>query len=510
MHTRRDFLSSMSTGALALTAGSTFAQPAFADDGVVTIAWPSDVTGWDPSASSSSPGLAILKCVFDTPFEISTDFKIEPGVATGYRWLDKEAKVLELTIREGVKFHNGDEMTAEDFRFTFYDRPKGDATLNIGGTFGSTVKDIEVVSPYRVVFHYTQPYLESVPLLATTTPYILPKRYFEKVGREGFLEKPVGSGPYRLVSYTRNSLIKLEAFEGYYRGAAKVKKINFQILKDTSARLAAIQSGQVDYVDSVPVRDVQRLGAMPNLVGSLESNSMLVLVHMVNKGIYQDKNLRLAMHHAIDKEAISKALFAGRAKVQSTYSTPGRPGGDPNYKFAYDPAKAKALLAQSGYGPNNPAKIKFGTFNGNFTGDFDIARVLVQMWQQVGIECELRITEPSVYFELTRNDKLDFPFLYTWIDTTGDPQMTAGLLLDPKKRYSIWKSEDAGQRLAVLQAELDEVKRAEGYRQFNNWATEQGYQVPLLQVVGTVVHSKRVKFTPRPNGWVMPYHWSMS
>jgi len=511
MQSRRRFLSSLSAGAISLAGGASWGgKAAAANDSSATLAWPLDVTGWDPSANSSPATLAIHKCVFDTPLEISTDFKLSPGVASSYRWLDKDGKTLELVIREGIKFHNGDLLTADDFRFTFYDRPKADRTLNISGTFGNIVSDVEVASPHKVIFHFNESYLEGAPLLATTTPYILPRRYFEQVGRDGFVAKPVGSGPYRLIDYQRNTLISLEAFPDYWRGAANIKRVSFRIVPDVSARVAAVQSGQVDYADNIPVREVNRLGALPNLVGQLPPTTVSVLIHMVNKGIYQDRNLRLAMHHAIDKEALSKAFYGAKAIPQMMYAAKGLPGNDPTFSFPYDRAKARALLAQSGYGPDNPIKIQFGTLNGNFTGDFDVARALVQMWKQVGIDAELKVFELAHYFELSRNGKLEHPVLYAWSDTTGDPIMMTGLLLDPKKRYSIWKSDDIPGRLYPLLREIDEAQRLAGFRKFDSWAVEQGYEVALLQMPATIVHNKRVKVVHRPNGWVLPYYWSMA
>ena len=133
------------------------------------------------------------------------------------------------------------------------------------------------------------------------------------MGHDAFLQKPVGSGPYRLVDYVRDSRIVLEAFDKYWGGTRPIRRVTIDIVKDASARVAAIQSGQVDFVYIIPTREVARLGALPGLVGNLYPPTSIVLIQMVNKCIYRDPHLRLAMHHAIDKAALSKAFFAGRA-----------------------------------------------------------------------------------------------------------------------------------------------------------------------------------------------------
>src|SRR5688572_22272280 len=120
MQTRRKFLSYVPAGALGLSASTMFGGKLLAaDDDAMKVAWHVDVSGWDPSANSSPATLPIHRSVFDTPLDLSADFKLSPNVASGYRWLDKEGKILELTIREGVTFHNGDPLTSDDFKFTF-------------------------------------------------------------------------------------------------------------------------------------------------------------------------------------------------------------------------------------------------------------------------------------------------------------------------------------------------------------------------------------------------------
>jgi peptide/nickel transport system substrate-binding protein len=509
MTSRRQFLAGLPLGTLSLATGAVWSgNLRAAQNDTVTLAFQVDVPSWDPGANSSQPGLAIQKSVFETPLEVSPNLEILPGVAVNHRWLDTEGKVLELTIREGVTFHNGDPLTSDDIKFTFLDRPKHDSTLMISGTFGAIVTGLETPSPTTAVFHFASPYLEAVPLLATISGYILPRRYFEAVGQQGFIEKPIGSGPYRLIDYQRDSRIVLEAYDAYWRGPAPFKRVIFQIIKDSSARAAAIQSGQVDFADNIPIRDIERLAKIPGLVADQHPLTLLMLIHMVNKGVYQDRNLRLAMHHAIDKQILSKAFFGGRAIPQSMYSAKGLPGNEPSFEFAYDPNKAKALLAQSGYSLEKPARIQIGTFNGVFPADFDVARALVQMWKQVGIDADLKVLVPAQYFELTRSAKLEHPMLYVWTDSVGDPQMFTGLVLDPKKRYSLWKSDDIPPRLEPLFREIDAEKRMAGYRKFEVWAVEQGYALPLLQLPAAVVHSRRVSYVPFRNGWVIPYKWT--
>ena len=228
-----------------------------------------------------------------------------------------------------------------------------------------------------------------------------------------------------------------------------------------------------------------------------------------SKGVFKDQNLRLAMHHAIDKVALSNAFFGGKGEPLNMFAGQGMAANDPKFEFPFDPARSRALLAASGFNANNPVKINFTSFNGVFANDFDIARAIVQMWKNVGIDANLSVMEVAAYAELSRNDKLEAPMLYSWFNASGDPYIYSGTLMDPNKAFAVWRSDDLWPRLQPLLNEPDYDKRIAGYRVFDRWIVEQGYNIPLMQGVATVVHSRKMTYTPFRNGWSLPYYWGV-
>ncbi len=510
LHNRRSFLANTAATAGALGLATSWpARALAADPPSIVVAYPSDVPSWDPIAAGASIVSSLYQCVFDKVTDIDPEGAFGPSVG-GFKWLDGEGKVLEITVRDGATFHNGDPVTSADIRFTFLERCRADTTLLLGAQWNPLIDDIETPTPNRAIFRFKLPVVTAPQLLVGPSAYIVPKAYFEKVGRDAFAENPVGSGPYKVVDWVRDSRIVLEAYDKYWGGAAPIKRVTLQIMKNVSARIAAIQAGQVDFVHNLPVREVTRLSATPGLTGNLHPINNVLLIHMVNKGIYRDPNLRLAMHHAIDKQALSDAFFAGQAKPLSMWEAEGLPANDPTFKFPFSLDQAKALLAKSGYGPANPAKIVLITLNGVFPNDYDMARALVQMWKAVNIEAELRVMELPEYSDMSRSDKLDAPALYSWTNSTGDPESYSGTLLDPSKRNSVWKSDDVLPRLQPLYREPDYAKRMAGYRALDRWVVEQGYAVPILQGVGTPVFTKRLRYVPFRSGSILPYHWTVS
>ena len=194
------------------------------------------------------------------------------------------------------------------------------------------------------------------------------------MGEQGFVEKPIGSGPYRLVEYETNARIVLERNEQYWGKKPAIARVTIQIIKDPSARVAAMQSGQVDLTIALPAREAVRLH------GEIDPITRIILLQVRNDRGFADENVRLAAHHAIDKAALSRAFYNGRAVPLSQLATPGTPGYMPDFSFAYDPKLAVQLLAKSGHGTKNPIKIGFATTNGQFPNDYDIARAIGQMW----------------------------------------------------------------------------------------------------------------------------------
>jgi peptide/nickel transport system substrate-binding protein len=494
----------LSAGSLGAAGAGTLADclAAFAQDkDAVTIGWPVDVPAWDPNQRFTPEAQVIYKPVFDQPLSQNPKLNLIANLLTKWE-LAKDALSLAVELRDGVKFHNGDPMTAEDFRFTFFERLQGADKIDTKSSWGK-VSDIEVQSPTKAVMKFSSPAPTAPQWLAFLGSYVVPKKYLTQTGVDGFNQKPVGTGPYKLVDYQLNARIVLERNDDYWGGKAPIKRVTFEIIKDPSARVAAVQSGQVDLTTNVPVREVGRLQHEPGLAGEINPITRVILLQCRNDQGFADDNVRLAAHHAINKEALSKAFYAGAAVPLAVPATPGTPGYLPDFKFAYDPALAKQLLAKSGFGPDKPATIGFASTNGNFPSDYDIARAIVQMWKEVGINADLQTIEYSKYFELNRGDKLPEATLYSWDNATGDPEIFTGYLLNPKKPFSAWKGMDVGAKVLDLLNIADYQTRIDGYKDVNKYAVEHGATIPLLQSVQTLVRKKDLSYEKYGNGWVL-------
>src|SRR5258708_34796945 len=409
---RRTALQTLGLGAAARVFGGALrGDLAFAQSkDAVTIGWPSDVPSWDPNQRFTPDAQSIYKLVFDQPLDQNEKLDLVPKLITKWE-LAADGLSMVVELRDDVTFHNGDKMTAEDFRYTFFERIKAGHKVDTANSWRK-VTDIEIQSPTKAVMKFNSPAPTAPQWLSFLGSFMVPKGYMEKVGVDAFREKPVGTGPYKLVEYQLNSRIVLERNDGYWGAKPKLKRITFDIVKDPSARVAAIQSGQVDLTINVPVREVERLKREPTLAAEINPITRVILLQVRNDLGFADPNVRLAAHHAIDKDALSKAFYGGAATPLSGVATPGSPGYLTDFTFDYSLAKAKAAPAKTGFSPEKPAQIKFAATNGHFPSDYDLARAIQQMWKKAGIEAELETIEDAKYFELNPGAKLPEDTLY--------------------------------------------------------------------------------------------------
>ena len=499
--TRRQLSRLLLAGSAASVAGLRLPAAWAAGKDSVTIGWPSDIPSWDPEQRMVPDAQSIYKMVFDQPLDQAASLELIPNLAKTWV-LAPDGLSLALDLRDDVVFHNGDRFTADDFRYSFLERVKAGHKIDVATTW-KKVADIEVASPTKVVMRFSTPMATAPQWLSFLSSFVVPKKYMESVGVDAFRDKPIGSGPYRVAEYQMGARIVLERFEQYWGPKPALRRVTLEMVKDPSARVAAIQSGQLDLIINAPVREVERLGKIPGLVGEINPITRVILLQCRNDLGFADDNIRLAAHHAIDKVALSKAFYSGAAVPLSTVATPGTPAFLPDFKFAYDLDLAKALLAKSGFGPDKPAKIKFAATNGQFPSDFDIARAIVAMWKKAGIDAELETIEYSKYFELNRGGKLPEATLYTWDNATGDPEIFGGFLLHPNKPFSAWKGGEVGDKVLSLENVVDYPTRIQGYKELDRLAIEKGATIPLLQSVQTVVRKRDLTYRKYGNGWVL-------
>lgn len=248
-------------GAATLAAGSAIwpgrvvAQSADA----VTIAWPSDVPSWDPNQRFVPDGQSIFKAVFDQPLSQDPALKLIPHVVS--RWqLSDDALSMKIELRDDVLFHDGSRLTADDFRFTFLERVKITPGLDIANSWRK-IEDIEVWSSTNAIMRFSSPAPTAPQWLSFLGSYIVPRKVLEAIGAPAFAQKPVGSGPYKMVEWEQNARIVLERNDAYWGPKPAIRRVTIQVVKDASARVAA--SNPARSTSPSACRSVTRCGCRP-------------------------------------------------------------------------------------------------------------------------------------------------------------------------------------------------------------------------------------------------------
>ncbi len=309
----------------------------------------------------------------------------------------------EFVLRKGVKFHNGDSLTAEDVKFSF-ERYKGAAAK----TLKDRIAAVEIVDPHRVRFRLKRAWPDFMTFYgtpATGAGWIVPKRYVEKVGDDGFKKAPVGAGPYKFLSFRPGVELVLEANEQYWRKTPNVKTLVFRGVPEESTRLAMLKRGEADvaYVFRGPL--AEELRRTPGLTLKpiyLPVPFWLVFTEQWDaKSPWHDRRVRLAANLAIDRQAINEAETLGFSKLTASIIPQSFEFYWPAPLYSYDPQRAKQLLAEAGY-PN-------GFEGGTVSSDVSFAstaEAVINYFRVVGIRVTLRPLERAAFFKEYQEKRL--------------------------------------------------------------------------------------------------------
>jgi peptide/nickel transport system substrate-binding protein len=323
-----------------------------------------------------------------------------PSLATSWT-VSRDGLTVDFVLRKGVKFHNGDPLTAEDVKFSF-ERYKGGGS----STLKARVAGVDVVDPQRVRFRLKQPWPDFLTFYgtpATGAAWVVPKKYLERVGDDGFKKAPVGAGPYRFVSSNPGVELVLEANEGYWRKTPEIKRLVFKAVPDETTRLAMVKRGEADIAYQIRGALADEIRKTPGLTLKASQPTFTEWVTFTEqwdpKSPWHDRRVRLAANLAIDRKAVNEAEYLGFAKVSSSiiprdfefyWAAPGH---------AYDPARAKQLLAEAGY----PKGLDAGEISSD---NVYVPEAIANYLQAAGIRVKLRPMERAAFYQADMDKKL--------------------------------------------------------------------------------------------------------
>lgn len=370
----------------------------------ITVGFATESTTLDPSRAAAGADYYFIGQMFEQLVRRGPDNKRVNWLAESYSVDRNNGKpIIDVHLRKGVKFHNGDPLTSEDFEFAF-NRQRNPKISRIAH-LQAAIEKFEIVDEHHFRLHFSEG--DATYDTDSLRLWALPKKYFEKVGDEGFLANPVGTGPWKFVSRSVKTDIRFELFDDYWNKEHRptVKNLVIKIIPEDLTRVAALKTGAVDLIESVPVASVEELRKTPGIKTATlntTNNLFIQLATQIPGTPWNDVRVRKAAAHAIDMDAIIKSVLFGQGERYAQLS-PDDFGYDPAQKpYAYDPKASRRLLAEAGF-PRG-----FETPCYNFTTQREpnlkeVGEAIFAYFGAVGIRCRpLQGVEYTAWLNLIR------------------------------------------------------------------------------------------------------------
>lgn len=411
-------------------------------DKSLTIGLTSDAVHMDPQAGEELSSNIMYYHIYDALVRRDADLRFGPGLAESWELADDTTWVFKL--REGVTFHDGDEFKASDVIFTL-ERLKASLMANLA----ANIESFRAIDERTVEIKTFRPYAALPNDLAAIL--ILSEDHVKKVG-DSLDQQPMGTGPYKLVEWVKEDRIVLEAFDGYHLGEATVENVTFRPITNPATRTAALLTGEVDIVQDLAVRDVQRVKdtdgfevvtrpSLLNLVLALDVREKSPTIEGDNP--MTDRRVREAMARAIDVPTISRVIMNGLSTPSAQYVPESHvgylEGADFHQMYPYDVERAKELMTEAGVADG--FTLTLDATNNRYVNDAQIAQALASMLAKINVKLVLNLMPKSNFFGYIRvpSDKSSF-IMSGWDVPSGDAGSMYGVMF-----YSRGKKEGYGQ-----------------------------------------------------------------
>lgn len=460
------------------------------DKSQIEVALNSDITSLDPQGHNDTKSEAVSFLLFNRLFRLNTDFEYVPDLAKS--WENPTPKEWVIEIKKGVKFHNGEEMTSEDVKFSLersMEQPKVEHVL-------AQVEKVEIVDDYTVKITTKTAFAPFLYSLVHAGASILPKGYVES-GDE--FKNPVGSGPFTFVEWKSGDKVVLEKNPDYFDddNMAQSEKMVFKVIPEGSSRTIALETGEVDVVQELQTMDINKVKENSGLTLYEKGSTRVDFFAMNNeKEPFTNQKVRQALNYAINKDAIMAVAIEGagqEAKSVLAESMLGFKAAD----YEYNPQKAKELLAEAGYEDGFTTSI---TTSGDQRKR--IAEIIQANLMEVGITAEIEMLEWGTFIDMAMKGEHETLILGWTSNPDPDATLTPLYLSDSIGGFNFSRvnNEKLDELILKGRQEMDIEKRVEIYNELHEHIMDQAPIVPLFvknNIVGANSELKNVELSPQ-------------
>lgn len=474
-----------------------------------------DSTSLDPITTTEGETFKVTDNIFENLLSYGPqDTTVQPGLAEKWE-VTPDGLTYTFHLRQGVKFHDGTDFNADAVVFNFDRWMTGNAdkfpyyTMFGGykGEPGHVIKEVKALDANTVQFVLTRPQAPFLKNLAMS-PFGIASPKAVKDEGDKFREKPVGTGPFKFVEWKQNDRIVLEKNPDYWqKGLPKLNKVIFRVIPENTARLNALANGEVDLMDGLNNSDEDSVKANDKLQ-VIERPSMNVgyLGFTTNRKPFDNKLVRQALNHAIDKESIIKSFYNGKAEPAKNAMPPSVEGYNDDIKdYEYDLDKAKALLKEAGYEKGFTMDLWAMPVARLYMPEAQkVAEVIQESFSKIGVKANIKSVDWATYLDKAAKGEFD-AYMLGWTGDNGDADNFLYTLLDKDSiganNYSYYKNDQLHDILIKAQTETDQAKRNELYKQAQVIIHDDAPWVPLVHSRPLLAAVKDLSgYLPHPTG----------
>jgi peptide/nickel transport system substrate-binding protein len=420
---------------------------------------------------SSFTSLTMSFQTMDPLFLRDEDGKILPGLATEWRAIDD--RTWRFKLREGVRFHDGTPFTAEDVKGTL------EYILDPRTVYGTRnriagIQSVTVIGPHEVEVKTAAPF---PTLINGLSDIPIESQAYRTAGAAG--RPPMGTGPWRYGRWVAGDRYELTANAQYWGGVPRTERLLLRQIPEPSTRVASLLAGETHIIQEVPVDLIPRVRNSRNAeIASIETSVGLVLTFDATKPPFNDRRVRIAMDHAVNRQLILDQVLGGQGSLlQGQLVTSNTFGFNPNIRpRPYDPAAARRLLAEAGYPRGFTTQI--ATRSGRYLSDVDITNAIAGMFQEVGVRTSVNVMEGGVWARQATAQDMGPSHLVGWF-SLGDADF-ATIWFTRGGQRAFWHNEEYERLFVEARSTVDEARRLAAYHRMMEILNEEAPAIFLF------------------------------
>ena len=452
----------------------------------IIIADSTDASTMDPHNANDGYSARVFNNIYDSLVKQTADLDVEPCLAES--WEYKSDTEIIFHLREGVKFHNGDELKASDVKFSI-DRMVASPSVS---SYFNKISEVTVIDDYTVSVKTSEPFAPLLFNLGGTYGSIVSEKAITEAG-DDYDKNPIGTGPMKFKEWAANDHITLVRNEDYWKGTPKTTSITIRVIPEDSSRTIALQAGDVDMIDAVPAVDIDRVLEDENFTTVVQPSPSITYVSWnMTKAPYDNVKVRQALSYATNKQDIIDIVCEGKAIPINTLYSPLVNAYDETLDlYPYDLEKAKQMLIEAGYPDGFDMEILVSNEIRS-----RICQIIQQDYASIGVNMEISVVEFGTLVEMSTGEDYD-AFLLGWSQAVdADNTMVFSFHSDnfgSKGNRARYSNPEFDEIVMQARVEMDETKRNELYKEAQRIVMEDSPWIPIMQAVNVAGMNKGVE-----------------